>query len=1125
MTMKPTKPLLQVLLTVSVVFVLAVGSFGQVPTAQLTGVVTDPTGAVVPKPNVKVQNERTGIEYPVSVNAEGRYSALALPAGTYAITVSTSGFKSTRITGVLLSVGQAARLDITLELGEVSEQVTVRSEAPLLQTDGAAIGTVVTEKQLTELPLNGRSFLALATLAPGTTTGFSKAYYITGGSQFGTSKRAENYFVQANGIRGEFTASTLDGINMQSIERRFASIIFPSPDMLQEFKAETSNYKSEFSGGGGVVVNAVTKSGTNKFHGSGFEFAQNKALNARNFFQPANTPKPDEKYHQFGFTVGGPIRKDRTFFFVSYQGLRIKNTFVNRTRVPTEKERRGDFSESLAVGQIIRDPETTVADPTSSVGYSRSPFAGNIIPSGRISPIAQKIIELAFPLPTNPENRSLNFQQSGTTPDNSNQLSFRIDHQLTAKDFIFGRWTQEPRTSSTLGLVPDRQTATQNNAHSLVLAWNHTVSPQLLSELRMGFNRFAFYSRSLPDGQVIVGPGGQIPLQGLENIPESQRQGLCCFSISGLASPNFGIGGGAGIENRYQINDKLSWIHGRQTITVGGSWTQNEDYGNLRPNLIPTFSFGSTYTANPFGISANQNYDTGLADFLLGLSASVSPSAQFVPKKRFYFYQHQLDFFADDQIRLTPNLSLSFGLRYTFTESLKEKDNQFAFFDFSTGELVYPKGSRDFSQFDPFIPFPFRKDGPNSLFDMPKGNFQPRLAIAWSPGSKTVVRTGFAIYYASPSVNNVTPMVEIPPYIITGQRNVTPLFPQDAFKLSDPIIGGADPARAFSHPSFQLGEFNLKTPKVTMWNLDIQRALTSRMTASLGYVGNVGKHLNSITRPNAPPPGPGPLDPRRPYPLIGRIIAVTWNGISNYNALQANLTNRFSNGLMFTASYAWGKSLGTIDDLVGSGASGTGGPLQTAGNQKALDYGRSYFDYRHIFKSSFIYELPFGRGKKFLSGTHPVTSSLLGGWQVSGIVSLQSGQAFSPSGGGDLNAERSSRPDRICSGQLEGSQRTLDRDFDTSCFVNHKPFVDGTSGRNILTQRPYKNLDLAISRSFKLPITEATRLQLRVEAFNATNTPFFALPNSSCCGSPNFGKITATERENRVVQIGAKVLF
>ena len=620
-----------------------------------------------------------------------------------------------------------------------------------------------------------------------------------------------------------------------------------------------------------------------------------------------------------------------------------------------------------------------------------------------------------------------------------------------------------------------------------------------------------------------MGPGGEAPLQGLENIPESQRQGLCCFSISGVASPNFGIAPGVGIENRWQINDKLSWITGKHTMTFGASWSQNEDYGNLRPNLIPTWSFGSTYAANPFGIRPTENYDTGLADFLLGLSASVSPSAQFIPKKRVYWYHHQLDFFADDQIRLNQNLTLSLGLRYTYTGSIKEKDNQFAFFDFETGELVYPSGARDFSQFDQFIPFPFRKDGPNQLFHMPKDNFQPRIALAWSRDSKTVIRGGFAVYYASPSVNNLTTMGEIPPYVITGQRNVTPVFPQDAFKLSEPVIGGADPARAFSQPSFQLGEFDLKTPKVAMWNVNVQRALTSKMTLSLGYVGNVAKHLNSITRPNAPAPGPGPLNPRRPYPLFGRIIAVTWNGISNYNALQTNLTNRFSNGVMFTASYAWSKSLGTVDDLVGSGASGTGGPLQAPGNQKVLDYGRAYFDFRHIFRSSFIYELPFGQGKKY-SG-NGFANALLGGWQLSGIITLQSGQAFSPSGGGDLNAERSSRPDRICDGQLSGSERTLDRDFDTSCFVNHKPFLDGTSGRNILTQRPLKNLDMAISRSFKLPITESTRLQLRAEAFNATNTPFFALPNSSCCGNPNFGRITATERDNRVVQLGLKVLF
>ncbi|NWG14486.1 MAG: TonB-dependent receptor [Acidobacteria bacterium] len=1100
---------------------------GQVPDAEISGIVRDPSGAIIPQAELQIVNDATGVEYITVVNEEGRYVFRALRPGSYTLKVMAAGFSTKTLKGITLNVGHQARLDVSLELGETSNEVTVTYETSLLQAEGASIGSVITDRQVEQLPVNGRNFVALASLAPGVSFGFSNSWQR---QYFGKAERGQYSIAQAFGLRPEFTKTTIDGINTQEIYRHWTSVIYPSMDMIQQFKAETSNYRSEFTGGGGVVLNVATKSGSAEFHGSAYEFAQNRALNARNFFLPANRSKPDEKYHQFGGSLGGPILKKRTFFFASYEGLRIRNSFVSYTRVPTALERKGDFSESLAVQRLIYDPLTTRQDSTSPNGYARDPFPGNVIPTNRIFAPSQALADLMFPLPNNPSNRTQNYIQTGTNPDSSNQWSFRIDHNQSEKHRIFGRWTEDHRVSKSLAITPGYSSDRDFDAHSGVLGWNYVISPTMLSEVRFGYTRYTERSGSSAT-EVLLGPGGKINLP-YGDIPAELRVGLCCFRISGFPRVELATGFPY-INNGYQLNDKISWTKGRHSLLMGASVSRHE---SIVPRLgirggFPIWAFRNAYTGFPYGLNAAKTYETGFGDFILGIAAEVTPFKLLTNEKNGYWYRHQMDLFADDQIQVTPNISLTLGLRYTFIESLKEKNNIFSRFDFKTGEVVFSTGAPSFKTLEPMIPFKYRKDGPNRFYDMPPGIFQPRISIAWSPGSsKTVIRMGYALYSATVQEASTLENQRIPPYIIGGQRNATPLYYENAFKLWEPPVS-PDPVTAMSLPSIETADSNVRLPYIQMWTLDVQRQLGKTMTASLGYVGNKQTHISYYSRPNAPLPGPGPLtcpyphtgpDCRSPYPAIGRLLLMDWQGIANYHGMTANVTRRFADGFMFTASYSFGKALGTIDELTQL----AGNSLQRYDNSRLWDYSRQGFDFRHIFRSSMIYELPIGRGRRLLKQPHPLIQGVLGGWELSGLLSLQSGQPFGVYGGLDTNTGRNFRPNRICNGSLPGDQRTLLRDYDTACFANQAPYTEGNAARNVLVQRPLHNLDLGIQKFFDLRfLSEISRLQFRAEMFNATNTPFFSLPNRGCCGDPNAGMITSTDRENRIVQLGLKLTF
>ena len=1153
---------LWVLLTPALCFLLITPVPAQAPAAEITGVVTDPTGAVVHSAEVQIKNQETGIEQFAVVSERGRYLFRALPPGSYTLSATAPGFKTMTYTDITIEVAHQARLDFSLQVGQVAEEVTVTGAAlaPLLQTEGASVGTVVTEQQVVEMPINGRNFLALAVQAPGVSDGFSgntQAGISRGtraGSGYGLAipkSQRQNYGLSAHGLRGEFTNVQLDGVNTTTVYWNFPSALYPSPDMIREFKVETSNYQSE-GRGGGVQLNVATKSGTNEFHGSLFEFAQNRALNARDFFLPQRTAKPDAKYHQFGATFGGPILKGKTFFFFGFQGLRVREAFSRQARVPTALERQGNFSESLPLGQIVRDPRTRRADPDGPGGFATDPFPGNVMDRAVMSPISLAIVQY-YPDPTDPGDRQFNYKYAGANPTDSTQWSLRVDHHFADEDTMFVRWTQEPRTANVQRLPYNISEIPFDNldyaGFNGVVGWNHIFSPTVLNQLRLGYTRWRTGGDGTPS-ETLLGPGAEIPYPTYDFTPPENRTGIGWFSHfrGGMDEISWGWRGGMMFENSYQLNEKISWTVGDHDVTVGAGYRRNEWYPPVAANQHARFSFRSCYTANAFCANPSGNFDAfGFADWLTGFSFGARHPAPTIQDFSHYFHNAVWDSWVDDQIRISPNVSLSLGLRWSYWGSPRHKRNQLARVETVNGvpsEIVYPKdapldapppphifGQHGCETLGCFLTAPHRKDGPNQFFDVPSNLWQPRASLAITPwGPRTVIRMGYARYFGEFPWVSLARTSNVAPFSFGGWTILTmggdwDFIQTTAHSIDKGLIPG-DAREAFRTPGFSLTDHNYKAPGVDMWTVDIQHQLTKNMVATVGYVGNMAHHLTSFVNHNAPPPSPEPIQPRRPNPEFGRVTYTTFPGVSNYHSLNAQLKRRFSDGLLFNTSYSWAKSLGTVAEYNDQNGGRWNGPPE---DYYRLHYGDNSFSFRHSFKAAFIYELPVGRGRPFLADLPSVANVLLGGWQFSGMLRLQSGQRFSVFGGQGLNTDYGPRPNRTCNGNLSLGQRTILRDFDTSCWGPNELFVQGNSGRGILRQRPLKNLDVAIQKYFDLRmISEDARLQFRAEMFNAFNTPFFALPERAFGGfrqSTNFSRIRATQRANRIVQMGLKMVF
>lgn len=1049
------------------------------PTATIVGRVTDATGAVVQQVTVSAVNTATGLERHTITSDSGDFEIPLLPiTGGYTLTASKPGFQTQQISGIVLQVDQQARFDIKLSVGNVSQKIEVVESAPLVNTDNATVGQVIDNKTIVELPLNGRNFTQLATLTPGAIQG-------NPGSNTGFTT------ISINGGQAPKTEFLLDGISNQ--EQLYNGVQFtPSVDAIQEFKVEGNAFSAEY-GRGDAVINATIKAGTNQFRGVLWEFLRNDALDARNFFDNAKTPY---RQNQFGGTLGGPIVRNKTFFFVNYEGTRIVRGLTSNTPVPNAALRSGDFS---SLGTTIRDPQTGAA------------FPGNRVPSALIDPSSAYFLKF-IPLPNTAAG---SFVYGAPYNSNVDQGNIRGDHRFSDSDTLFARYSVNNIHAFNPGIFPQvggdsSDIRTQNAALDEV----HIFKPTIINDLRLGYGRM--YSTNSPQG-LGTNYTAQAAITGFEqtsiNFP-----GFPSLTISGYGNL---INGNpysplTNPSNMYEIIDGMTWIKGAHTIKFGADLRRYEFTSTNSANSRGAFSFSGAYSGDAFG------------DYILGY-----PSSGLRDFPRNLFGEDQLNhaFYVQDDYKVTSRLTLNLGLRFEFNPAFQELQDQAADFDQQTGKIIVAlyKGSINlttqqvakfgYPQYANDIITPSQANLPNKL-RFNQYNWAPRIGMAFRPSdnNNTVIRAGFGVFYLLQSGNNTVsyPIIN-PPFILDESKSQTtvngaPTLRMENFfepftvntQFNSPLVFSYDPRN--------------KTPYVTEWNFTVQRKLGNNMALDIGYLGSKGTHLEMITPGNVPPINPNDTrtyQERVPFPQFGGSSYLADQNNSTYHALQVKLQKRFSSGLSFLASYTFSK---TID-----GTSDPGGdPIQDPFDLHSMK-GLSDYDIPQRLVVSYGYELPFGRGKRFMSSAPWLVDELFGGWQVVGISTFQSGFPFTPFLGsndpGNVNFAYDIRPNVI--GNPSVSNCTPAQCFNVAAFGVPAPFTFGDAGRNILRGPGTQNWDFSVLKDFH--IGETRYLQFRSEFFNIFNHANFNNPNPYV-DTPQGGQIFSA-KDPRIIQFALKLYF
>jgi len=1068
-------------ITVSVAAIaLAAGMFGQVEQARITGTVRDASGGVVPRARITMIHEETNVEHVAETNELGAYLSVPLRIGRYRVAASADGFKRSVRSGVLLRIQETVLLDFTLEVGTVTESVDVTAAPPLLETTDPSQGQVIDNKKIVDLPLNGRDFLTLAALSSG-------AFPVTG-------QKSSTGF-SANGLRTELNNYMLDGLDNNMHQMAYtggqAQAVEPSVDAIQEFKVQTNAYSAEFGNNMGGVVNVTLKSGANQFHGTLFEFLRNEKFDAKNFFDQPGASIPPYKQNQFGGALGGPILRNRTFFFADYEGRRQRVSGTVLSTVPTDAERRGDFSASFRGANPVH-----IYDPFSynAATNTRQPFPGDVIPAAHLDPVGSAAAAL-YPLPSRAGIVN-NFLFNPVDPLTEDKFDVRVDHNFGPNDTVFVRvsyqWSDWLQAQN---LPPPAfgggATALDNSSRSYAVSHTHIFSPTTFNTLRLGYNQL-LTDRLSP---VATNLNKQI---GLEGLP-FDLAGLASFSVSGFR----GLGTMTGNPNRTdsqvrQLKDDLSWMHGRHNAKFGLSltWPQSPQIHYYQANGV--FTMNGNFTRQ----TSNNRDGFSMADLLLGIpfQSQISNRAQSALRRRLYHG------YAQDEFKANDRLTVTLGLRYEFLGPWIDKYNHLANFDIDT---------------DPARPrLLLAKDGglkDRSTLKVDYLNFAPRFGLAWRLGDRTVVRSGYGIYYGGVEHIGDRYLHAGPPFFFQSSFFTDSIRP--TILLRDGYPPGATTANVTNLQTISEDRNNI-TAYSQQWNFTVQRQLRSDLTIDLSYIGTKGNHLLRRIDTNAPPPGPGDINSRRPatrlevpgLPYVVTPLADTfrreWTANSIYHGLQIKFEKRVSAGLSFLGAYMWSKA---IDDLIDN-------PPDP--RNLRLERGLSDNHFPHRFVLSHNYDLPFGRGRRFLSGASRLAELTLGGWAIAGITTLSSGDRVNVSvQGNPSNAGQTDRPNMIRDAKLPRSQRTLGRWFDTGAFVRQPNFTFGNAPRNAVESPGLVNFDFAVYKQFE-PV-EKVSLQVRAEAFNALNTPHFGNPGNQL-GTSSFGVISGAGA-GRTLQFGLKL--
>lgn len=1056
-------------------------------TAQVTGMITDQSGMAAPFAEVAIVNTETGVRKTAVTNELGYYTIPFLIPGTYDVAAQKAGFKSVERKGVTLEVAQIARLDFRLEVGDVVESVTVISEAPLLASESAAIGQVIGRKKILDLPLNGRDFTQLATLVPGAISR-------------GTDSSLESSKLSINGLRNSKTNFMIDGGSVSSQYFDGATIV-PSVDAIQEFSVQSNAFAAEY-GQGGAVVNISLKSGTNALHGSVYEFLRNQALDARNFFDTTGV-RPPLKQNQFGFTLGGPVvlprlynGRDRTFFFGDYEGTRIRRTSTFTTLVPTAAMRSGDFS---ALSAPVNDPAAMRQDPAAPGGVVRTPFPGNRIPADRFAK------ESAFFLPFYPEaNSGNNFLYTPGRRNDGERFDVRIDHRISDADSLTASYSMQMSDTYTPGRFPaNGAVALDLRKQRFSLTENHSFSPTVINELRLGYVR----SRFLRSQQ---GLGTNYTVQaGIGGFEEHSAEfpGFPGLGISGFLG--FDVNAFVPIfyrDNKYEVMDNVTVIRGAHTLKAGVNLRRYDTATTNAARSRGDFTFNGTFSGNAF------------ADFLLGIPFQ---GRRTFPRNLFGIKPiRNHHFFVQDDWKVTSRLTLNLGVRYELNHPVQVLHNQAASTDPVLRQVVVASdsggainyGGQQVGRYlyplfaDIIVPASQVGLGRN-LTRLDRNNFAPRFGLAWRPtGSDFVVRAGYGIFYGLVQGNRLesTGIVN-PPFLADelSNFNTTPIPTKTLADMFPPISQGLN---LVPLNFFQLDP-NARDPYMQQWNLTLQKVVFNAVSLEGAYVANKGTKIEYSRALNIPDPGPGTVQNRRPWTRFAAGSYVENSSGSTYHAFQGKVEIKSWRGISMLASYAFAKSLDNLSGDV------QGFSTQDPRNTR-LEKGPSDFDVKHRFVWSGNYGLPFGRGGR------GIVDRLVQDWELGSIVTFQSGLPFSPGMSTDTaNTGLIGRPDRIGRGTVEN--RTLERDFDPSAFRIPAQFTYGNASRNMLYRRGARNWDFIAMRNFRF--TERANLQFRAEFFNFTNTPAFGAPVANIQAN-NVGRITSAG-EPRDIQLGLKLSF
>ncbi|MCU1235700.1 MAG: Outer rane receptor for ferrienterochelin and colicin [Candidatus Solibacter sp.] len=1067
-------------------FILAGIMLGQAITGSILGTVTDASGALVRSVKITIKNVDTGLQLTTTSNNDGDYTFPTVPPGTYEVSAQLTGFRTAVTPRLPVELQKTSRMDFTLSPGNITEQVVVTADAPLVQSTTSDLGHVIGARQIESLPLNGRLFEQLVTIVPGTIQ--------AGWSDFAENPSAAGALTPTqavvNGLPWSGNYYMVDGVHNTEPLNSFISIT-PPLDSIEEFKVETSNPNAEYGSFGGAIVNLTIKSGTNSFHGEVFDFFRNDTLNARDFFARSRAPY---KSNQFGGLLGGPIVKNKLFFFADYQQLVAHQGQTNVVTVPTALQRQGILTEGN---------QLPIYDPLNG-----SLFPNQTVPSNRFDPVAANLQAL-LPLPILP-GFSNNYVDNTVNRVNAPQGDIKIDWMLTQQDHIFGResvahktYTQPSPANQFLFGGPNSEAMNQN----AVIGWNRTITPRVVNEARVGFNRFNVVDTAnqfgINENNALGIPNGNIP-----GLPYTS--GIAQFVISG-----FGVGGNAltgdpgwtdakRIANIFDYTDSVTWVTGKHTIKFGGDVQRiQSSLTNSQDDPRGIFRFDGNYTSNRGASGTGNPY----ASFLLGFPNAVNRDfVNTVPAVRMTF----LGLYVQDDFRITSKLTINAGVRWDLFTRPVDKYNRQSNFNPNTGLIDVASSSNR---------------GPD--VDNNYANWGPRFGLAYSPdGGKTAIRSAFGMSYFPDNFGATGGTLErnFPFFLLNRLTTPTPFTPFWSLSVNGllpPISVPYTPGGTLTPPA-GLGVFyvakKFKQDQAQVWNFSIERQLGGDMMFSIAYVGTHGVHLYRDLQINTAVPGPGPVAPRLPFfslaPTIPTIDQRNGDGTSHYNALQAKFDKRFSNGISFLVSYTFSKTMDNTNNILY--------PFNDKLNY-TLSNGFKLVDVPQNVVISYNYELPFGKGKHFLNGSSGAVSHVVGGWSVNGITTFQSGQPLGiHTGNNQLNNNGGFNYANITCSSVP-TPKKVSQWFDTSCFTDPPPYTFGNSGVGHVRGPGLNNWDFSVAKDTRLG-SENRRLRLEADFFNLANSPHFSNPNTTT-GNAGFGAIGGDRLPPRLIQLGAKLQF